>query len=237
MSALDLSLWSPLYHHQIGDVHIAPLLGLRGTRFNTSVDSLLTESDLYAIRLPLVAIHDLSDEWLYGGMIMPGFSGDLSSGDGFSLAAAFGVARQVNSKLMLGAGAYYSHGFNDDFFVPGVAFIWRPAPRWEVSLLGPIGSASYAINDHWSASFICQYDVLTWNVEADEQGPERDIRTGSLRLGLRLEKRLSDHFWTNLTGGMSTAREITIEDLDNSTLQEDDIDAGPFVQLGGMIRF
>jgi len=33
------------------------------------------------------------------------------------------------------------------------------------------------------------------------------------------------------------AKEITIEDLDNRTLQEDEIDSGPFLQFGGNFRF
>lgn len=237
MSAFDFALWSPLFHHRIGDVHIVPGFGFRSTRFDTSIDQLLTERTLSSIRLPLVVLHDLSEDWIYGGMIMPGFSGDLSNGDNFSLSAAFGVGRQVNSELIVGAGAFYSRGFNDDLFVPGIVFSWRPSLRWEISFLGPFASVTYALNDDWFASVIGQYDAITWNIEADDQGPERDISSNSFRVGLRLEKRISDLFWINLTGGLSTAREITIEDLDNHTLQEDDLDAAPFIQVGGNVRF
>ena len=237
VSALDYSLWSPLSHFQAGDFHIVPFLGLRTTQFDTSLDNLLTESTLTSIRLPIVMFHDLSDKWIYGGMIMPGFSGDLSNGDNFSIAGAVGVGRQFSSQLMAGAGVYYSRGFEDDLFLPGVAFKWRPSRKWEIFLLGPIGGANYSINDDWMVSLIGQYDALTWNIEADSEGPARDITTSSFRVGVKLERRFSDHFWIQMTGGLSMAKEITIEDLDNRTLQEDEIDSGPFLQFGGNFRF
>jgi len=237
VSALDFSLWSPIAHFQAGDVHIVPALGLRSTKFGTSIDNLLTEDTLYAIRMPVVVAHDLSNEWVYGGMIMPAFSGDLSQGDNFSISGAIGAARQVNPRLMVGAGMFYSRGFEDDLFLPGLAITWRPSSRWEAFLLGPIGGVTYAINDRWIASIIGQYDALTWNIEADEDGPERDISSQAFRLGLKLERRFTDHFWVQMTGGLSMAREITIEDSDNSVLQEDELDATPFLQLGGNFRF
>lgn len=40
-----------------------------------------------------------------------------------------------------------------------------------------------------------------------------------------------------VTGGISMLKEITIENTDERTLEKDEIDTGPFVQIGGNLRF
>jgi hypothetical protein len=54
---------------------------------------------------------------------------------------------------------------------------------------------------------------------------------------LKLEESFSENFWMQVTGGISMLKEITIENTDGRTLEEDEIDTGPFVQIGGNLRF
>ncbi|MEN8773196.1 MAG: hypothetical protein ABF382_06575, partial [Akkermansiaceae bacterium] len=68
-------------------------------------------------------------------------------------------------------------------------------------------------------------------------GPKRKIASRSFRLKLKLEESFSENFWMQVTGGISMLKEITIENTDGRTLEEDEIDTGPFVQIGGNLRF
>lgn len=71
----------------------------------------------------------------------------------------------------------------------------------------------------------------------DALGPDRDIKVSSMRVGLKVEHRFNDLCWAYLAGGLSFARNLEIEDLQSNSLQEDDIDAAPFVQFGLNLRY
>ncbi len=170
-------------------------------------------------------------------MIMPSFSGDLSSSDNFSISAAVGAGYVFSPTLKIFGGAYYTHGFGEDTIIPGLMFTWRPTPKWEAYFMGPMGGINYSVNENWVVSAFGQYDSPTWHIDADAFGPDRDIKVSSLRVGLKLERRFNDLCWAYLAGGYSFARELEIEDVYNHSLQEDDIDAGPFVQFGLNLRY
>ena len=233
----DFSAWVPVAPLNFGNMHLIAMLGYRATQFNTSVPNMLTEDTLHAIRMPVVFLNDVNENWMWGGMIMPSFSGDLSSSDNFSSSAAFGAGNMVNPTLKNFGGAYYTHGFDEDTIIPGLMFSWRPTPKWEAYFLGPMGGVTYSVNENWLVSLFGQYDAPTWHVEADDLGPDRDIKVSSLRVGLKLERRFNELCWAYLAGGYSFARELEVEDLSSNSLQEDDIDAGPFVQFGLNLRY
>jgi len=237
VSAQDLSLWAPFAGFNFDDFHIVALLGYRMTKFDTSLPNMLTENTLNAFYLPVVFLKDVSEEWIYGGMVMPGFSGDLESGDNFSISAAFAVGHAFGPNFHFFGGVYYSHGFDDDTIIPGIGFTWRPTPKYEVYLIPPFGGISYSINECWMLSLSGQYDSPTWNVGADLSGPDRDITYQTLRIGVKLERRINDHFWAYINGGVSLAKNLNIEDTSNNRLLESDVDPGGFVQLGLNLRF
>lgn len=237
VDADDFSVWLPVAPLNFGNMHLVTMFNYRSTRFNTSVPNMLTDETLHTLRMPVVLLNDASEDWLWGGMIMPSFSGDLGSSDNFSIAAAVGAGYVFSPTLKIFGGAYYSHGFDDDFLIPGFMFTWRPTPKWEAYLLGPIGGVTYSINDSWLISVFGQYDAPTWHVDADALGPDRDIKVSSMRVGLKVEHRFNDLCWAYLAGGLSFARNLEIEDLQSNSLQEDDIDAAPFVQFGLNLRY
>ncbi len=170
-------------------------------------------------------------------MVMPSFSGDLSNSDNFSISVALGVGHAFNPRFNLFGGVYYSHGFDDDLLLPGIGFTWRPTNRIEAYLLPPVGGISYSINECWIISLAGFFDSPTWHVEADSRGPDRDINYQSLRIGVKLETKLAKHCWAYVTGGVSFAKELTVEDLKSHTLQDDEVDAGGFVRAGLNLRF
>lgn len=236
VSSEDFAIWAPYAAINKEEFHLFAFINYQNTRYDTSVPNLLTEDTLQAIYAPVVFVHDISEKWIWGGMIMPSYSGNESSSDNFAISAALGVGYGYSDDLELFAGVYYYHGFGEDYILPGAAFIWRPAPRWEAFLLPPIGGLSYSINDRWFVSLYGQYHSPTWHVKADSDGPDRDINVSSLRIGAKVEYKVHDMFWAFAGVGYSLGQELDIEDTDDNTLQKDDIDATPFVQVGFTLR-
>lgn len=238
VSSDKFSIWSPIAALNKDKFHIAAWLGYSYTKYDTSVPNLLTTNALQSFSMPIAFFHDISDKWIWGAMVMPSYSGANSSSDNYSISVAAGVGYNHSECLELFAGAYYFNGFGENYVIPGVAFIWRPAPRWEAFILPPIGGISYSINDNWLVSLFGSYESPTWHVEADSDGPDRDITMPSLKLGLKAEYNLHKMLWAYAAAGYSVGQEVSIEDKDNNDLQPlSDIDASPFVEIGLNIRF
>lgn len=238
VSSDQITAGIPILPLNFGSTHIIAGLLYEGTKFNTTGTTMLTEDSLHDISLPVVFLNDHSEKWIWGGMVMPSFSGDLSSSENFAISAAAGVGYAFSPTLTLAGGVYYSHGIDDDnFVIPGVVFTWRPNDRIEVFFFGITGGISYAINEDLIVSLFGEYDPAEWHVEADEYGPDRNIEVDTFSVGLKLERRISELFWIRASGGYSFAREMTIENLKGSKIQESDIDGGPFVQAGLNLRF
>jgi len=237
VSVNDASLWGPLPPFKVGDINVMSFFGYRWTQFDTSTNNLLSEDSLQILRLPVVALYEPADKWIAGAMVMPSYSGDLSSSDNFSISAALGAGYKVNSEFTLFGGVYYSDGFDDSTIIPGLAFTWNPNDNWDVFLLGPFGGIRYSVNDSWTLTLEGQYDAPTWHVEADSSGPDRDITMSSFRLGLKSEHRMGRFGWGYLSAGYIFAREVDIENLSSDTLQKDDIDSGAYIQTGFNLKF
>ena len=238
VSADEFSAFFPVLLLSNDRMRVMTYLNYRATSFDTSVPNLLPEGTLHTIRLPVTFLYDYSEKWLIGGMVMPGLSGDMNStSDAFSFSVVAGVGYKQNPDLRWFGGVFYSQGFDDDILTPGLGVMWNPTPKWSVNVLPPFANASWRFHENYALTLFGRYESATWNVEADSAGPDRDVAMSSLRVGLRLERRLSDHFWAQISGGVSFAREMEIETLSSATLQEDDVDAAPFVQAGVNIRF
>ena len=234
------SIWAPFLALNSEQYHLFAWINYGTNKYkvgnNTSLN-MLPESTMQSIYVPVVFIHDISEKWLWGGMVMPTYSGTGSNSDNFAISGAVGVGYTYSPNLQLFGGVYYYSGFNDDLILPGAGFIWRPNDRWEVSLLPPIGGISYSINDNLLVSLYGQYESPTWHAEADDLGPDRDVSMKSLRVGLRLEYNLRQWIWAYAAGGLSMGQSLEVENSNNDTLQKSDIDASPYVQVGLNIRF
>lgn len=240
VSSDQFNLWSPIAAINQEEFHLIAWLGYGASKYTTgssSIPNLLTEHTMHSLSMPVLFLHDVSEKWLWGGMVMPSYSGTHSSSDNFSISAALGAGYSYSPNLELFAGVYYYHGFGEDLLIPGAAFIWRPAPRWEAFLLPPIGGVSYSVNEKFLLSLYGQYDSPTWHVKADSQGPDRDISMTSLRIGFKAEYHLGSFFWAYAGAGVSLGQELDIENEDDDTLQKSDIDMSPFIQIGLNARF
>jgi hypothetical protein len=234
------SIWAPFLALNNDQYHLFAWINYGSNKYkvgNNSSVNLLPESTMQSIYMPVVFIHDVSEKWLWGGMVMPTYSGTGSNSDNFAISGAVGVGYTYSPDLQLFGGVYYYNGFNDDTILPGAGFIWRPNDRWEAFLLPPIGGVSYSINDNLLVGLYGQYESPTWHAEADDLGPKRDVNMKSLRIGLKLEYHIHEWFWAYAAGGLSMGQTLEVENSHNHKLQKSDIDASPYVQVGLNIRF
>jgi hypothetical protein len=232
------SFWTPVMGFNHENMHLFAWRGYGAHKYDSSVPNLLTDHTMQSLTMPVVFLHDISEKWLWGAVVMPSYAGTDSSSDNFSISLGAGVGYSFSSCLELFAGVYYNDGFGDSLFIPGAAFIWRPAPRWEVYMLPPIGGISYSVNENWLLSLYGQYDSPTWHVQADAMGPDRDINMPSFRLGLKAEYHVHNLLWAYVGAGVSMFQQMDIEGTRfNNTIQKSDIDPSPFVQAGLNIRF
>jgi len=234
------SLWAPVAPINYNDLHLFAFLNYSATNYNTTAAAnalMLPEDGLNSLSLPVVFIHDISDKWMWGAMVMPTYAGSASSSDNFTISAGLGVGYNYSEALEVFAGGYYAHDFGNDVFIPGVAFIWRPAPKWEANLLGPMGSVSYSVNENFLLSLYGRYRSPTWFVKADAAGPDRNVNMASLQVGVKAEYNLHSMLWGYVAGGYAFAQELDVETKANNTLQKSDIDPSPFVECGLDLRF
>lgn len=240
VSSDQFSLMAPILPLNYNDFHLFAFFNYEATKYNTTGPKnalMLPEDTLNDLSLPVILIHDLSSQWLLGGMVMPTYAGSSSSSDNFTYSAALGGGYVFSSNLTIYAGAYYSENFGDDSLFPGVAFIWRPAPLWEVFLLGPVGSVSYSVNDNLMLSLYGKYSSPTWYVQADDSGPDRNVSMTNFRVGVKAEWSLSSMLWGYVAGGYALAQELEVDGTDNHKIQDSDIDPSPFLECGLTVRF
>jgi opacity protein-like surface antigen len=240
VSVDEFSLWTPIAAFNKDEFHLFAWIGYDALKYNVgnnSIPNLLTEHTLQSVSMPILFLHDVSEQWLWGALVMPTYAGAQSSSDNFAISLAAGAGYTYNPDLTVFAGVYYYNGFGDDLIIPGVAFIWRPAPRWEVYLLPPIGGITYSVTDRFLIGLAGQYDSPSWHVKSDKLGPDRDISVSGLRIGLKAEYHLGSYFWAYANGGIAVGQTMEIENSDNDTLQKSDIDASPFIQIGLNVRF
>jgi opacity protein-like surface antigen len=237
VSSDSLTALAPILPINYENFHLIAFGIYNAQSYDTSGPNLLTEDTLSSFYMPVLFLHDISEQWVWGGMVMPGYAGNSFSSDNWSIGTALGVGYAFNSEFLLFGGGYYSYGFNDHFVTPGLAFIWRPDPKWEVSVLPPIGGVSYSINENWMLSLTGQYNTPKWHVKSDSAGPDRDINMRSFQLGLKLEYHLGGLFWTSLTGGYSLGQQLEVKNGSNQTLQKEDINPSPFINAALNLRF
>ena len=238
ISSDEFSFWMPIAAFNRGEYHLFAWLGYGADKFYTSFPSLMTKHTLQSVKMPIIFMDDLSENWLWGVMAMPEYSGTESSSDNFGISVAAGAGYVMNENLELFAGVYYLHGFGSDIVIPGAAFIWRPTQRTEVFLLPPVGGVSYSVNEDLFLSLYGQYDSTDWHVEADKVGPDRDISVSGLRLGLKAEYHVYGLAWAYAAAGYTVLRSYDVDFVDSKvSMEKSDIDPSPYIEFGINARF
>ena len=239
VKTIEAGLIAPVLPVSWGDFRFIGMVNYRYNHFDSSVPTLLPDGSLHAIRLPLVGLYDLSNRWLLGGMVMPSWAGDFNQvGDSFSVTSVVAAAYHFNDRFKGGFGVLWSHGFGDDLVLPGVGFLWRPREDLMVTLFPPLASVTYKLGENWLIGLNGRYDTVTWNVEADAAGPQRDVKVSGFRLGARVERRVYKRLWAYAAGGISLGRELDVETTSgNNTLIEDDLGSSAYLSAGMNLRF
>jgi hypothetical protein len=237
ISSDEFSLLAPLLPVNYGDWHLISFLYYTNTQFETNGFPLIPESNLHSINLPIALLKEHGHRWISGAFVMPSWNGDFEASDNDGIAAAAGVGYVFNPDFRFLLGAYYSEYFGNDFFIPAIQLIYRPCTNVEAYILGPIAGISYSINDDWFVGTNLRFSSPTWKVEADSDGPERTINATRINWALRTEHRLYKNIWGSFECGYTFGRQVKVEDIDNNTLQESDIEPGPFVGLNVNYRF
>ena len=238
VSAQEFSLLAPILPLSNGRLRLLVYLSYTATSFDTSVPNLLTEDTLHSLSVPVALLYEHSDKWMFGGIVLPGLSGDLSSAsDAFSFSAFAGFGYKAAPNLRWFGGVFYNDGFGDNLVIPGVGLMWNPSPDLAVTILPPLAEINWRFQEDYLLTLFARYASTTWNVNADSAGPARDITMTSTRVGLRLERHLTERLWAQVSVGYAFGREMQIENLNNTTLQRDNIDPAPFVQIGLNLRY
>lgn len=237
ISSDEFSLLGPVLPLNYGDWHLLSFFYYTNTQFENSGFPLLPDSSLHSLSLPIALLKEHGDNWISGAFVMPSWNGDFDANDNDAIAAGAGVGYVFNPDFRLLVGAYYSHKYGNDFFIPVIQLIYRPCTDVEAYILGPIAGVSYSVNDDFFIGTSVRFSSPTWKVEADAAGPERTVNVARTNLAFRAEHRLYKNIWGAVDFGYSFARSITVEDADNNTLQESDIKPGPFVSLAVNYRF
>lgn len=237
VSSDEFFLFGPLLPLNYNDWHLISVFLYTQTQFETSTPNLIPNSTLHSLSVPIVLLKEQGDEWVWGAMVMPSWNGDFDASDNSTIATAAGVGYKFSDDFRFLAGAYYSHTYGNDFFIPAVQLIYRPCKNVEAYILGNIGGVSYSVNEDWFLGASARFTSPTWKVQADAAGPERTVNVPKINLALRSEHRLYKNIWGNVSLGYSFARSLTVEDMNNNTLSESDIKAGPFATVGLNYRF
>ncbi|MFC5050822.1 DUF6268 family outer membrane beta-barrel protein [Rubritalea spongiae] len=237
VSSNEFALFSPILPLNYGDWHLLSFFYYTNTQFENSGMPLLPDSSLHSLSVPIAVLKEHGDRWISGAFVMPSWNGDFEASDNDAIAAGAGVGYVFTPDFRFLLGAYYSHNYGNDFFIPAIQLIYRPCTDVEAYILGPIAGVSYSVNDDFFIGTSVRFSSPTWKIEADDAGPERTVNSSRINLALRAEHRLYKNFWGSVDFGYTFGREIKIEDLDNNTLQETDVKPGPFLGLAINYRY
>lgn len=235
-SSLQFGL--PLY---LGDeLKLFSGLNLTRTDYDYEGSSLLNDSDLYSLTLPLSANIPINDDWSLLNILSLRMQSDLRDIDreDFGFFGVLSARLRVSETLTLNFGVVASIGFDNDFAFPALGLTWNPNEHWQLNLGAPRPRLSYApfygLHIYAEASFLPGF----WRVqEPDFQGQEQAFfldRSG-FQSGLGFEWEIIPGFWIQLGGGATLANELIIEN-DDITLVDSPLREGYYLQWGLLWR-
>ncbi|MBK1791478.1 hypothetical protein [Persicirhabdus sediminis] len=239
LSAKEVALFTPILPINMGDWHGLVFINYRGTQYDSPNQPLVPDHTLHSVSMPIALLYDGFDDWLIGGVFTPGYTGDFrgSTSDGMSYWAAAAAGYSFGPQFNFYAGAFYSKGLMDDFFMPGIGFNYRPCRDVEIYLLPPFAGVTYSPAERWILSLAGSFDSKTSTVQSKDGLPDRNVSVYGLKAGLRVEHHLYSKAWVYGYAGYHFARNVDIEDLDGVTLLESELEAAPFIDFGFNLRF
>tara|TARA_B110000495_G_scaffold168512_1_gene155476 strand:+ start:34 stop:951 length:918 start_codon:yes stop_codon:yes gene_type:complete len=230
-------IMSPIYFHKGENWSWGAGFRYELSKVDISDTSLLNESSLHSIDLPVFAALEQSEklQWIF--LFNPSLSGDYDhiSGDAMSYMTMAGGRYKVSERFQWIFGAFYSTGFNDNTFLPGIGFSWEPTENSDFLFAGPLLRYRYSFTDTLDFVLDGKYSSNDWNTY--NSGIERDLTITSYQLTASLQWNFSEKQAVYGGVGMQVAREIEIKNDNGAMLYEKDLKSAPVFELGYRFRF
>tara|TARA_B100002019_G_scaffold198617_1_gene172086 strand:+ start:1421 stop:2287 length:867 start_codon:yes stop_codon:yes gene_type:complete len=237
---LGINQWgimSPIFYQKSDDWAFGAGFRYELTDIDFSNSALLNESTLHSIDLPLFASYDQSESLQWILLFNPTLSGDLDhiSGDGMNYMTMAGVRYEKSENFQWIFGAFYSTGFNDNTFIPGIGFSWKPSENSDFLFAGPLLRYRYSFTD--SIDFILdgKYSSNDWNTY--NAGTERDLSLKTYQLTASIQWNFNENNAAYGGVGIEVAREIEIKNDIGTVLHKKDIKSAPLFEVGYRYSF
>jgi opacity protein-like surface antigen len=233
---------SPIFFHKTEKWALGAGFRYELSKLDISNRSLLNESSLNSIDLPIFAALDQSEnlQWIF--LFNPSLSGDFDhvSGDAMKYMTMVGGRYKVSETFQWIFGAFYSTGLGDDLFVPAIGFTWNPSKETSFMFAGPIIRYKYQFTDSFTLMLGGQFAGNRWNTQSTKytgSKQERNLRLRSYRVSASLQWNLDKNHVLFATGGIDFARNAEIELINETKILDQDVKSTPSYELGYMYRF
>jgi opacity protein-like surface antigen len=237
---LGINQWgimSPIFYHRSNDWSFGAGFRYEFSDIDFSNTTLLNESTLHSIDLPVFASYEQSEslQWIF--LFNPTLSGDFDhlSGDGMNYMTMAGARYKKSESFQWIFGAFYSTGFNDNTFIPGIGFSWKPSENSDFLFAGPLLRYRYSLTDSIDLILDGKYSSNDWNTY--NAGMERDLSLKTYQLTASVQWNFNDNNAVYGGVGIELAREIEIKNDSGGVLHEKDIKSAPLFEIGYRYSF
>jgi hypothetical protein len=210
------------------------------TDLDFSDTTLFNETSLHSLDLPVMAGYQASESLKWMVVANPNLSGDYEDigSEAWYFSTLAGALYSRNENLKWFFGAYYSNGFDDDFFAPGLGFHWKINDRSDLFVGGPFIRYSHTLANNLDLLLSGRFASNRWNTTANYSGTEqeRDFRIRAYRVSAGLQWNISKKQAAFLSIGADLAREVEIQDSSDRTLFNRDLDNAMVLEIGYRIR-
>ena len=237
---LGLSQWTlitPLFYKKGDAWSFAAGLRYEGTDLEFSDATLLNESWLQSIDLPLLLMKEQSESLNWMLLFNPTMAGDYDSidGDTFNYLTIIGARYRTSETFQWFFGAVHTTGYDDNLFLPAIGFHWEASKNADLLFAGPYLRYKYSITD--SLDFILggRFSGSKWNTSSNYG--ERDFRLKAYRTSATLQWNFREKHAVLASYGWELAREVEIKASDGALMLEQDLENAPYFELGYRFRF
>lgn len=236
----DVRLSAPVFGKKLSDDWLVGLrLRYRASELDWTGQSLFDNDLLHRLELNLALVYKpTSSPWvgfLSAGPALATDGSNINSDDIFYVAI-IGIGYRFSESFTLLGGAYFSQDFGESRLLPAPGFIWTPSDKWTLSLIPPRLRIAYSPNENWRIAAEAFPDGGSWSITTQE-GQSAFLDRSGVRMGLRVERRVSGNGWLYLGGGWMVGRELVVEDTKGQRLFESDADSGAYINTGFAWRF
>lgn len=241
ISTTELRFNAPIYRLDLAGWNGGVSIRYTYTDLSFASPTLLDESDLHSLDIPLFLSKESSENLSWVLMATPNLSGDYNDIDSDTMNySLLGGARYKRSDTFEWLfGFFYTTGFEDDLFVPAIGFMWDISDNSQLTVAGPIVRYSHNLTDRVTWSLNGSFAGNRWDTQSDYGGgkEDREFRLRSYRVSTQVEMNITDKQQLFAGIGWDLAREVEIKNGAGATLVEEDVEEAPVFELGYRFLF